>query len=85
MLLEPFCGFGEGLGFEAARAALGVPATGDEARALEDFEVLGDGGLGHGEGLGEFVNGGFAGGEAGVVGAAGRVGEGGEGGVEAVR
>jgi hypothetical protein len=84
VFFEPFGSFDERLGFEAAGAALGVLAAGDEAGAFEDFEVLGDGGLGHGEGLGEFVDGSLAGGEAGEDGAASGVGEGGESGVEAV-
>jgi hypothetical protein len=84
VFFEPVGGFDERLGLEAAGAALGVLAAGDEAGAFEDFEVLGDGRLGHGERLGEFVDGGLAGGEAGEDGAASGVGEGGEGGVEAL-
>lgn len=79
---EPLVGVSEGLGFEPARAALGVFATGDEAGVLEDFEVFGDCRLSHGEGLGEFVDRGFAEGQAGEDGAPGRVSEGGEGGIE---
>ena len=82
--LQPFGGSREGLGFEAAWAALCVAAAGNQAGALEDLEVLGDGGLAHGEGLGELGDGGLAGGEACEDGATGGIGEGGEGGVEAV-
>jgi len=84
VLFEPLTGFGEWGGGEAAGAALGVAVAGDEAGALEDFEVLGDGGLGHGEWLGQLVHRGFSQGEAGEDGAASGVGEGGERGVEAL-
>jgi hypothetical protein len=82
---EPAGGLCERLTLDAARAALGVNATGDEAGAFEDAKMLGNGGLGHVEGLGEFVDGSFAkGSEASEDGASGGVGEGGEGGVEAL-
>jgi len=84
MFLEPFGGVCEGLGFHAAGPALSVLAAGDEAGALENFKVFGDGRLSHGEGLGEFVDGGFAGGEAGEDGTASGIGEGGESGVESI-
>ncbi len=71
-------------GLEAAGAPLSFAAAGDEAGALEDFEVLGDGGHAHVEGGGEFGDGGFAGDEAGEDGAAGGIGESGEGGAEMI-
>jgi hypothetical protein len=49
---EPLRGFGERLRLESAGTALGVVGTGNEAGALQHFEVLGDGGLSHGERLG---------------------------------
>ena len=82
MFFEPFGGLRERLGFDAAGAALSVLADGDEAGAFEDFEVFGDGGLRHGEGLGELIDGGFPGGEASEDSAASGIGEGGESGVE---
>jgi hypothetical protein len=54
----------------------------EEAGGLEDAQMLGDGGEGEGERLGELGDGGFALREAGENGAAGGIGEGGEGGVE---
>jgi hypothetical protein len=84
VLFEPLRSICEGLSFEAARAALGVAAARDEAGALEDFEVLGDGGLGHLERLDQLVDGGIAGGEACEDGAASGIGEGGESGVESI-
>jgi len=54
----------------------------EEAGGFEHAEMLGDGGEGKGERLGELGDGGFALGEAGENGAAGGVGEGGEGGIE---
>ena len=45
--LHPFGGFDERLAFEAPGPALGVLTAGDEAGALEDLEVLRDGGLAH--------------------------------------
>jgi len=74
----------EGLGLEAAWPALCVAAAGNQAGALEDLEVLGDGGLADGEGCGELGDGGLTGGEASEDGAPGGIGEGGEGGVEAI-
>jgi hypothetical protein len=84
VFFEPLGGFGERFRFEAAGAALRVLTAGDETGTFEDFEVFGDGGLGHGEGLCEFVDRGFARGEAGEDGATSGVGESGESGVEAV-
>src|SRR5215472_13369556 len=57
VLFEPLAGFCERLGLDAAGTALGVAATGNESGALKNSEVFGDGGLAHGEGLGEFVDG----------------------------
>jgi hypothetical protein len=82
--LDPVGDVLEGLGGEAAGAPLGVAAALDEVGALEDLEVLGDGGEGHGEGCCELGDGCFALDEAGEDGAPGGVGEGGEGGAEGV-
>jgi hypothetical protein len=40
VLLEPFSGLGERLGFQAAGAALRVAAARDETGALQDFRCL---------------------------------------------
>ena len=80
--LEPLRRLGQRLGFEAARAALRVGGVGDEAGALEHLEMLGDGGLAHGERLRELGHRRVAGREAGEDGAARGIGEGGEGGIE---
>ena len=45
IFFKPLRGVGERLGFEAARAALGVAAARDESGMLENFEVLRNGGL----------------------------------------
>jgi hypothetical protein len=84
VFFEPFGGLDKRLGFEAAGAALSVLAPGDEAGAFKNFEVFGDGGLSHLEGLGEFQDGGLAGGEASEDGAASGIGESGEGGIESI-
>lgn len=81
---DPFGGFSEWLGFEAAWAALRVAAARDHAGAFEDFEMFGNGGLRHSERLGEIVDGGFTGSEAGEDGAARRIGESSESGIEVV-
>lgn len=80
--LEPLAGLGEGFGFEAAGPALGVTAPGDETGAFKHLEMLGNGGLAHGEGLGELIDGGFPGGEMGEYGATRGIGQSGEGSVE---
>ena len=59
-----------------------VAAPRDKSGAFEYLEMLGNGGLAHGKRLGQFVDRGFAGGEAGKDGAARGIGESGEGGVE---
>ena len=61
---------------------LGVPRAGHEAGMLEHLDVLGDGLLGDGEGLGELVDSCVAAGEACHDGAAQRIGQGHEGPVE---
>jgi hypothetical protein len=53
-----------------------------EAGGFENAQMLGDGGEGEGERLGELGDGGFALGETGENGAAGGIGKGGERGVE---
>src|SRR6266478_9385326 len=49
---QPSTGLGEGLGLEPAGAALRIAAARNQAGALQDFEVLGDGRLTHRERLG---------------------------------
>jgi hypothetical protein len=84
VFFEPFGGLDKRLGFEAAGAALSVSAAGDEAGALKNFEVLGNGGLGHGKRLGQLHDRCFAGGEARKDRPPSWIGEGSEGGIEAV-
>lgn len=84
ILFKPVSGFSQGLGFEAARTALSVAAARDEPSALQDLEVLGNGGLAHFERLGEFRNGSFARSQAGENGAPGGIGERRKSGVEAI-
>jgi hypothetical protein len=69
---------------EAARPPLGFVAARDQAGALENFEVFGDGGEAHGEGFGKLGDGEGAEGETGEDGAPGGVGESGESGGERV-
>lgn len=84
VVVDPVGDFFEWAGLETAGAPLGIACAGDEAGALENFEVLRDGGEGHFERLGEFGDGGLALEEAGKDGPAGGVGESGEGGGEVV-
>ena len=79
---EPGAGFGERSSLQAARAALGVAAAGDKPGALENLEMLGNGGLAHGKRLRQFVDGGLAASEAGEDGTSRGIGQGGESGVE---
>ena len=76
--------FAEGRGFEPAGTPLRLSALRDQAGALEDLEVFGDGGRADRERFGEFPYSGFAEGEAREDGATGGVGESGEGCAEAV-
>jgi len=80
--LEPSVGFGEGLGREAARAALTVAPARDESGAFENDEMFGNGWLAHGKGPCEFKDGGLTAREAGKDGAARGIGECGEYGIE---
>jgi len=80
--LEPGAGFGERLGFQTAWAALGVASAGDKSGALEDLEMLGNGGLAHGKRLGQFADGGLAARETPEDGAARGIGQGRESGIE---
>jgi hypothetical protein len=82
VFFKPLRGIGERAGFEAARAALSVATARDESSMLENFEVFGDGGLGHFERFGKFHDGSFARREASEDGAASRVSQSGERGVE---
>ncbi len=81
---HPFGDVLERDGLEAAGTALSVAAARNQAGAFQHFEVLGDGGLGHGERLGKICDRGLAGGEAGENGAARGIGKRSEGGVEGV-
>ena len=80
--MEPVVGCGEGCGVDAADLAAALHASTDEARALEDLDVLGGRGKGHAEGRGEFADVVFAGGEGAEHGAAGWIGQGAKDGVE---
>src|SRR5207248_5506102 len=79
---EPFVGLRERLGFDAAGPPLGVAAARNQARAFQHLEVLGDGGLAHGERLRQFHDRDFAGGKTGENRPPGGIGERGEDGVE---
>ena len=84
VILDPTGRLLERGGFQAAGAPLRLAAADDETGALQDFEVLGDGGHGHLERLGEFSDGGFAKRQPSQDGAASGIGEGGEGGGEVI-
>ena len=73
----------ERLGVEADHAAGAAALALDEGGALEDVEVLGDGGEGDGVGLGELADGLLAADDVAEEGAAGGIGEGVEDRVEA--
>jgi len=79
---EPLFDLVDGGFGEPAGAPGSVDAADDEAGVFENFEVLGDGRLGHLEGLGEFGDGGLALSETGEDRAARGIGEGRECGVE---
>src|SRR5580692_2734544 len=81
-VLQPFASFGQWLSHQPAGAPLGVAIAGNQAGALQHFKVFGDGGLGHGERLGEFGYGGLAGCETAKDGPPGGVRQRGEGGVQ---
>ena len=80
--LEPLSCLCERFRFETPRAALSVAATRDQTSALEHLQVLGNGRLGHGERLGQFVDRSLPGGQAGEDGPASGVGESGESGIK---
>lgn len=82
ILFEPCGDLREWLGLQATRAPLAVAAGDHQARALEHFEVLGDGRLAHVKGAGQLGDGGVARGKAREDGTARRVSECGEDGVE---
>src|SRR6266545_904692 len=73
--LEPLVGILERPRFEPAGAPLRLSRARDETGALQHLEVLGDGGQGHLEGLGQLRNGGFAGCQAREDSAPGGVGQ----------
>src|SRR5262249_54151874 len=81
--LQPFRGLGERLGIDPARPALGVAATRDQARALQNAQVLGDSGLAHCERLSQLHHRCFTRREPIKDRASGRIGQGREGPAEA--
>jgi hypothetical protein len=83
-VVDPGGGGFHGLGVQAAAVDTAIDFAAEEAGGFKDAEMLGDGGEGHIERLGEGLDGGFAAGEAGEDGAAGGIGQGREGGVEGV-
>lgn len=85
VVFDPVHGLIQSFGFQSAGTPLRIAANRNESGALEHFQVLGDGGLAHLEGLGELHHRRFPGREPCEDGAASRVGEGGEGEVEALR
>src|SRR5690349_14638371 len=84
VLSDPIRDLPQRLRVEAAGPPLRPPALRDQAGALQHLEVLGHGGQGHVERLGELLDRGLARGEPREDRAAGRVGEGREGGAELV-
>jgi len=60
VLLDPLRRLGERASLQPPGASLRVPTAGDEAGALEHPEMLGDGRLTHGKGLGQFRHGSLA-------------------------
>jgi len=73
--LEPLGGFGERPSHKPARTTLRIAAPHNEPRALEYFEVFGDGGLAHSEGPGKLQDGGITPGQTSQNGASRRVGQ----------
>src|SRR5262245_41998952 len=82
--LDPFGRFAHWCGVELAAADASVARVLHETGALEDAEMLGDGGARDAKGRGVIADGGFAGGEVREDGASRGVGKGGEREVEAV-
>ena len=80
--LEPGLGLAEALGTQAEDMLAAEDAALDEAGALEDFQVLGDGVEGDAKGAGDFGDSGGAGLEADKDFPAGRIGDGAEDAVE---
>src|SRR5690606_15376607 len=70
---EVICNLLQGLCFELAWPPLRLTALRNEPGALQYLEVLGDGGRTHFEGLGQLLDGRFAGGKTCKDGAPGRV------------
>src|SRR5581483_6481298 len=79
IFVDPFGDVFERAGLEVAGTPLGLAATGDQARALQDLEMLGNRRHADVERLRQFGHRGVAGGEPCEDGAAGGIGEGGEG------
>src|SRR5712691_2767884 len=84
VVLDPVGDVLERIRLEPAGPPLRLAAALDQACALEDLEVLGDGGKAHVEGLRQFQDRGFARGEAREDRAPCGIGEGGKGGAEAI-
>src|SRR4051794_11032099 len=82
VLLDPVDGGVQGMSFQVAGPELRLPTAGDQTRAFEHLQVLGDPRQAEVERLGQLVDRRVSGREPGDDGAAGRVGERGEGGVE---
>jgi hypothetical protein len=81
---EPVVYRDEALQLKPRRAALAVTGPTDEAGPLQHLEVLGDGRLSEGGGVGKLDDAGLAGPEALQDGPAGGVGEGGEGAAQGI-
>src|SRR5437667_3013290 len=84
VVLDPVGDVLERIGLQPAGPPLCLAAALDQARALEDLEVLGHGRKADLEGLGQFQNRGFTRGQTREDRAARGVGESGEGGAEAI-
>jgi hypothetical protein len=84
VLLQPVGDIPEGPTLQASGTPLRLATSGDQARALEHDEVLGNGGEAHPEGPGQLGDRRFARGESRENGASRGIGERREGGAEAI-
>ena len=82
--LEPCACLGQWLRFQSPWAALGIAPTRDEPGSFEHLEMLGNRGLAHAKGLGQFIHRSFAAGQTSEDGATRRVGESGKCGTEVI-
>jgi hypothetical protein len=85
VILEPLAGFGEWFGADSAWPALRVSSARDQSGAFEHPQVLGYGGLTHGERFCEHHHRRFAGREPRQDGAPGRIGQRGKRCIESLR